>query len=954
MDVEAVIRELTNAPGYEGQIIHIERVPAREAQYVKSKLKLPYAVERALRETGIERLYSHQTKALETLDAERNIVLVSGPASGKSLAYQLPILNRLLDHPADRSLLLFPTKALAQDQLRSFERLASNIRGLRAQMGVLDGDTPSDLRRKLRQSGRILLTNPDFLHSAILAQHNHWATFFEHLRFIVVDEIHTYSGLFGSNVGNLFRRFWRVLDHYGAKPQIVACSATIANPRELAERVIGREMVLIDEDGSPSGAKTYVLWNPPKDRAVGRYQRRSANVEAHRIAARLIAGRVPTIVFSKARVTAELLYRYIREELERMGSPLSTRVAPYRGGYLPEERREIEQRLFNGDLLGVSTTPALELGIDVGPLEASLIVGYPGRRASFFQQAGRAGRRERDSLVVLIFIDTAINQWIAQHPEYIFGRPIEEGVVDLDNPHIVAGHLRCAAAELPLAASEEGLFGPHAREALEVLQERRKVKLLGERWYHTASEVPQHELSLRAMSDANVVIVDARDHNTVIGEVDRYDSYALVHPGAIYMHLGETYEVERLDLERNIASVKKVEVDYYTQPIGGCDVDHIDKPLRSRPFGVGRACVGEVTAYCNTYAYEKIRWYTLEAVSQHPVTLPVATLETLSFWIEAPEDLMKDVYARGLDGFAGLRGIGYATRMVLPLFVNAETLDFSHSVGSRNSAWHTVFVFERHPCGLGFVEKAYEHLENIIRAVYERVRGCDCADGCPECVGKPLRESTSWNIERGEGSIPSRRVALSILEGLLGKRAIEITAAEIQPPPKPEEIESTRVPAGERGLPPNVEQAIRRRLERMREPPQQLHRVEPAPKTGYSRPSQREPLMTPDAARRAQRRIETDRRRRKESADQQQRLPEPNTPQHSSPQRRDPTVKEGTERRERRHTPKLPAKLDAAIPPEPLPEVGPRNIASQAEDMRRQMLIASQARRRAREKKEEK
>jgi len=926
-----------NAPEYDGQIVHIERVPARPARFAKPENRLPYALEGALRSLGIERLYSHQAEALDALAAGKNVVLVSGPASGKSLGYQLPILAGLLADPSQRSLLLFPTKALAQDQRRAFEKLAGGITGLRLEAGVLDGDTPSDMRRKLRQSGRVVFSNPDFLHAAILAHHSQWATFFQNLHHIVLDELHIYTGIFGANVGNLFRRFWRVLEHYGtfthrqdacatgAQPQVICCSATIANPKELAEQIVSRPMHLIAADGSPRGARTYVLWNPPIVSEQGRYRRRSANVEAHRIAARLIANRAPTIIFSKARVTAELLYRYVHEELQRMGSPLAAKITPYRGGYLPEERREIERRLFGGELLGVSTTPALELGIDVGALEACIVVGYPGRLASFFQQAGRAGRRDRDSLVVLIAVDTLINQWIMEHPEYLFGRPIERAVVELDNPHVVSGHLRCATAELPVAEKEEALFGPHARAALEVLQEKRKVKRIGGHWYHASSEIPQHELSLRAFSEANVMIVDAGDNDRVIGEVDVYDAPPIVHPGAIYMHLGETYEVERLDLERNMAFVRKVEVDYYTQPMGGTDVDHIDKALRQRPLGAGRAFFGEVTAYFRTFGYEKIRWYSLEAFSVHRVDLPVQSLETLAFWIEAPEDLMRDVYGRGLDAFAGLRGLGYAVRMVLPLFVSAETLDFSHSVGSRNSPWHTVFVYERHPRGLGFVEKAYEILEDILEVVYQRVRDCQCADGCPCCVGKPLRTEATWNIERGEGSIPSRRATLSVLEGLLGKRAIEVSAADVVAQPL---VGVNQPDTTQKALPINIERAIRRRLERQREA-KVMHPVEPRPEVGYPAPEKPETLSVADVARRARHKIEAARKKRK----------------------RDAVGAQPVSGRAAPSSPELPEKIAAAQPPEPLPEVGPRNIAAQADDLRKQMAIASTARRRIRQKK---
>ncbi len=975
MNVEAVLHDLINAPDYEGQLVHVERVAGREARFGKPKTRLPYALETALRDLGIERLYSHQAAALDALAKGDNVVLVSGPASGKSLAYQLPILADLIEHPQSRSLLLFPAKALAYDQLRAFEQLTACVAGLQGTVGVLDGDTPPDARRRLRDHTRLILTNPDFLHAAILPNHSRWQALFENLRFVVLDELHVYTGLFGANMGNLFRRLWRVTEHYGREascpsasrapaprpsavrrhtPQVICCSATIANPLEFAERLVGRPMNLIADDGSPRGARTYILWNPPLVRDQGSHRRRSANIEAHRIAARLIANRLPTIIFSKARITAELIARSIREELLRMGSPLFDKVMPYRGGLLPEERRAIERRLFNGDLLAVSTTPALELGIDVGAFEACIIVGYPGRRASFFQQAGRAGRRDRDSLVVLVTVDTPINQWIAEHPEYLFGRPIETAVMDCDNPLVVSGHLRCAAAELPVAETETDRFGPHAVAALAVLQDRRKVKHLGGRWFHTAAETPQHELSLRAFSESNVLIVDADDENRVIGEVDVYDSQPIVHPHAIYFHLGESYEIERLDLERNMAFARKVEVDYYTQPLGGQDVDHVDRVLRERelpilPLGLPmdneraagpppadlsirnpqstiqnpkpKVRLGEVTVYGRTSAYEKIRLYSLDAFEIHPLQLPVQQFETLAVWIEVAEDLVRDVFKRGLDAYSGLRGIGYAVRMMLPLFVCAETLDFSHSVGSRNTPWHTLFVFERHPRGLGFVEKAYETLEDILETVYQRIRDCRCTDGCPCCVGKPLRGTTVRNIERGEGSIPSRPAALSILEALLGKRAIELDAADVQLQPPAGVLRSN--PA-QKALPPNIERAIRRRLERQREA-KVLHYVQPEPPVGYPAAEPPAALSQADVARRARHRAESVRALKKQSAARAKINPP---------------------------GPELPETVAAAQPPEPLPPTGPRIPRAQAEDLRKQAMIASIARRKIRSKPE--
>ena len=853
MDVDAFLREIRSSPGYRDQIVHVHEVPARAAVYARAEPAMSDASRRMLAALGVERLYGHQAEAISAALNGRDVLVVTGTASGKSLCYVAPIVEMLQRDPAGRALLLFPMKALCQDQFRAF-RGALDASGLDDVLaGVYDGDTPPGTRRKLRDGARAVFSNPDMVHAAMLAQHGRWATFLAGLRYLVLDEMHVYNGMFGANVANLLRRLQRLCEHYGSRPQIIASSATIANPLELSERLTGRRMTLIDRDGSPRGRRVYVFWNPPRLRGTTWRSRRSANVEAHELMAELVRRQTPTITFSKAKMTAEMIHRYVCEALAEAAPHLAEKVTPYRGGYRPTDRREIERRLFAGELLGVSCTRALELGIDVGALEACIVVGYPGTLASFLQQSGRAGRGEKDTLIILIGLDTAVNQYVMSHPEYLFGRAVEQAAVEPDNPFVIMGHVRCAAHEIPLAEAEAGRFGPHEEIVLGVLQENHKVRRIRDRWYHATSETPQHETNLRDATDRNVLIEDV-DTGEVLGEVSKFDAPPILHPEAIYFHRGETYRVLELDVEEKfIARVRRVDVDYYTQPIGGTDVHHIDARLREKPFGTGWAYWGEVTAYFRNLLYEKVRFYELDAISRHALDLPTFQLETMALWLVPGEDLMERVRQAGLDAHAGLRGIGYATRMILPLFITCDTLSFSHTIGSANSPWQTIFIYEGHPFGLGFTRKAYERLDAIMPAVLDTLHSCPCDDGCPCCTGKPLRQYATWDVQRGEASIPSKAAATMILEGLLGDGS------------RLREPDTAHLSDDEQADALHLAQALRRRLERQREP-RVFHPIEPNIETKYPDVEDPTTLDVPDVDRRGKRRRDFHRLLRKRLA----------------------------------------------------------------------------------------
>lgn len=764
-------RKDVHGQGQTNEIAHLEHLPEREAVHADLSEPLPEALQRLLEAQGIERLYVHQARAIEHARAGEHVAVATGTASGKSLAYHLPILERLLLDPEAIALYLFPTKALAQDQLRGLERFRDLSPALRPilRAGTYDGDTPTSARRRLREEANAILTNPDMLHQGILPYHSRWARVFSNLRYVVVDEMHTYRGIFGSHVANVLRRLRRVARHYGADPQFLLSSATIRNPGEQAALLVSDEVRVVDQDGAPRGPKLFAFWNP-MPRGGDTPGRASASVEAERILVSLMRRDVQTIVFTKSRIAAELIYRYTRERLANDPDGLADRLSPYRGGYLPEERRAIERRLFDGELRGVVATNALELGIDVGTLDAAVLVGFPNTIASTWQQAGRAGRSQGASLAVVIAYDDPIDQYLMRHPEYFFAQSPESAVLDPENPYVLASHLACAAYELPLAPEDEALFGARAPRLAALLEEEGTLTSLDGRRYWAQPDYPAGKVSLRTISDDTYSILDVKRENAVIANVDAISALELVYPEAIYLHEGNTYFVRELDLEQKVAYVEAREVDYYTQPV----LDTRLKLLETREtkrYGDAEIGFGQADVNWATVAMKKIRFRSLDAIGYHPLELPRLNLDTVAFWIRPDEAARAAVRVKGLNPAEGLSGLRNLLITLLPLHVMCDRPDLGGILNSSNLGEQALFIFDRYPGGLGYSERGYAIVGELLSSSLALVEDCPCELGCPSCVGMPvLRPAQQQDYDLNGGwPIPSKAATVLLLRRLLGR-----------------------------------------------------------------------------------------------------------------------------------------------------------------------------------------
>jgi DEAD/DEAH box helicase domain-containing protein len=737
MDVARVLDAIRRDPRYRDQIVHEERFPARPAQYADPAQPLPPPLRDALRRRGVERLFTHQAAALDAIRDGASVIVTTGTASGKTLCYLLPVLERLIRDPDARALFVYPTKALAQDQADAIGELASLIPGL--VYGTYDGDTPAGERRRLRQTGRILLTNPDMLHVGILPQHfRWWRPFLRSLRYVVLDDMHVYRGVFGSHVALVLRRLWRACDaHGGAAPQVICTSATIANPEEFGTRLTGRPLRPVHGDGAPRGPRRFVLWNPPV-LARAEMRRRSPYSEAAWLLASLVRQTARTIVFTKARKITELVYRYAADALA--GTPaLAARLSPYRAGYLAAERRAIEQRLFRGELLGVVSTSALELGIDVGALDAAVLVGYPGTMASVWQRTGRAGRGTGEALSVLIALEDALDQYLMRRPAYFFGRPVEHATVDPENPYILAAHLRCAAVELPLGPRDEALFGPRLPEVAAALEGLGELIRRRERWHPRSRAYPARGVDIRAASGDTYRIVDAASRR-LIGTVDALRAFEQVHPGAIYLHQGEPYRVLRLDFATRHALVEKDDGGYFTEARVRTDLAILGGRT-ARPVGASGtvAAFGDVRVTQEVVEYRRKQLASETVLGVHALDMPEQELRTTALWLVLPQSVVRDIQKRGLDLAGGIHAVEHAAIGLLPLFAMCDRWD----IGGVSYPMHpetgeaTVFIYDGYPGGVGVTEKGFELLDGLLARTLEVIESCPCEAGCPSCIQSP-------------------------------------------------------------------------------------------------------------------------------------------------------------------------------------------------------------------------
>ncbi len=706
-------------------------IPAREADLVPLPTDLAPELASALAGRGVRRLYRHQAEAYDHVRSGRHLVVVTPTASGKTLCYNLPILQRLVESPGSRALYLFPTKALAQDQLAELRALATGL-PLDLHVGTYDGDTPPGQRSAIREAGHIVLTNPDMLHTGVLPHHTRWRRLFASLEHVVVDELHSYRGVFGSQVANVVRRLKRICAFYGSSPRFVCASATIANPRQLAQRLLEEDTVaLVDRSGAPRGERRLVFYNPPLlDRALG--IRRSSLLEGRRIAAPWIRDGVQTIVFCRSRLQVEVMLSYLRESLlPRLDA--RRRVRGYRSGYLPLRRREIEAGLRSGEVHGVVGTNALELGIDIGSLQAAVMVGYPGTIASTWQQLGRAGRRS-GSVAVFVASSAPLDQFIVRHPEYFLGASPEEGLIDPDNLLILAGHLQAGLFELPFLDGER-LGRADIGGLLELFEEDGAVSRSGGRWFWSRDAFPAEGVSLRRLASDNVVIVDTSPPRPeVIGEMDQFSAQAMLHEEAIYLQDGAQYHVDRLDWEEKKAYVRPVEVDYYTDALLGVNVTVLDAFDQEPLPGLDRAH-GEVKLTTLTTMFKKVRFHTHENVGAGPISLPEQTLHTTAYWTAVEPDLATRLGREELE--AALQGMAHAMRTVASLHLMCDPRDLG-ALGEVRSTWTrrpTVTIYEVYPGGVGYARRLYELHAALLAGAAQLVRDCPCDAGCPSCAG---------------------------------------------------------------------------------------------------------------------------------------------------------------------------------------------------------------------------
>jgi len=761
--IDRILADLESGRTGQSFTAHLE-IPPRAARYEPHPEWLNPKIGKALQAQGIPKLYRHQRLALDAAREGKDFVVVTPTASGKSLCYHLPVLQAVLEDDAARAFYLFPTKALSQDQVASFNRVVDKL-GVPVRSWTYDGDTPPDARTAIRSKGHVIVTNPDMLHAGILPNHPRWRKALQDLRYLVVDELHAYRGVFGSHVANVIRRLLRLCEFYGSRPQIIGCSATIANAGEHASRLFGRPVHVIgaEENGAPSGPKDVLLYNPPLINAeLG--LRKGVLSQATKIARPFVEASIPTICFTGSRLATEVLSRYLRERFcKRPGT--EGRIASYRGGYLPGLRRQVEKGLRDGDITCVVSTNALELGIDIGQLDVAILAGYPGSIASMWQQSGRAGRSDRRAVIFVIARNSPLDQYVVTHPEYLMEGAPEHARIDPDNLMVAMSHIKCALYELPFKEGDE-FGGDDLPEFLAFLEEAGVAHKRGDTWHWSEESYPADGVSLRSADAENVLIIDKTSGDRVIAETDRIGAQTTVHEGAIYMVESQPFQVDRLDWVQQKAYVRKVSVDHYTTAQSYSRVrvlECFEEEERSR--GATRAH-GEVHVANKAVGYKKIKLYTAENCGYGDIHLPDIELHTTSFWLSLPGPVLLAAGYQGLEVVDGLLGLARVMKALGAMHLMCDGSDIGLSLADPEDSWvagvdrggnrvlqpmdpqgyppdpkalqllaPTVFLYDKVPGGVGFAEKLYGLLDVLLEEARDRIVGCDCGGGCPSCVG---------------------------------------------------------------------------------------------------------------------------------------------------------------------------------------------------------------------------
>ena len=761
MDTLSFLHHLQAQPTYAGQIAHVEHIPPRRATYAELDKPLLPELQDCLSRHRLLPLYTHQAEAVNKARQGENVMVATSSASGKTLCYNIAVAEALLTEPGSCALYLFPTKALAQDQLQGLYELFSPDLFQIWEMDTFDGDTPREERAEIRKHARIILTNPDMLHIGILPNHQSWSRFLCHLRYVIVDEAHIYRGVFGSHVAGVLRRLRRICHLYGSTPQFICSSATIANPGEHAEGLVGLPFIVVDNDGSPHGGKDFVFWNPPLiDQAKS--VRRSANSEATSLFTELVNRDIRTLTFARTRRLTELIYIYSKQRLAEMSIGRPAEIKPYRAGYLPEERRQIERELFSGQLTGVVATTALELGIDIGDLEATVLAGYPGSIASTWQQAGRSGRSQDESISFLVAFDNPLDQYFMRHPDSFFGKNFENALVNPGNPYILRAHLLCAAWECPLDNDDEKIFGSALIKEREVLEEEGILKERHQKWYLSpAIAYPAQAVSIRSTSGQNFNVIDTST-NLLLETVGASVAIFQIHPGAIYLHQGESYLITELDLTNHTAYAAPTTVNYYTQTKEIEDL-RIVKLNREKSVGRVKVCLGEVEVTTTVVGFKKKAQFTEEVIGEEPLDLPPQCFPTVALWFGLPLEAVARLEEAQLDFAGGLHAVEHAAIGILPLFALCDRND----IGGVSTPLHPdtgraqIFIYDAYPGGIGIAEKGFDMIAELWQATLRAIAECPCQEGCPSCIQSPKCGNNNQPLDK--------KAAQLLLEGLLAK-----------------------------------------------------------------------------------------------------------------------------------------------------------------------------------------